>query len=583
MFSYIKAFLITIFSLLIQDSSLKGHPPCITDLQSDTWVGTDALGRELPGAEQCPAPREGKFVGLFYFLWLGTHGQGGPYDITKLLAENPENPAYAGPGAFHHWGQSELGYYLSDSEYVIRKHAQMIADAGVDTLIFDVTNAVTYEPVYTKLCAVYTQMRAEGTATPQICFMTHSNAAATMQKLYDEFYAKGLYKELWFYWKGKPLLLGDPAGVSPEVKEFFSLRDCWAWVGGQDTWNWLEHSPQKIAWHESPDKPEEVSVCVAQHPTGNIGRSNQNGVQPPHDQFGLTTTMHQGLYFQQQWESALKIDPEFIFITGWNEWVAQRFTSDSGQHFLGKPLPKGGTFFVDAYNQEFSRDIEPMKDGHSDNYYYQMIAGIRQFKGIRPGINSQPPAYIIIDGQFDDWNNVQAVYYDTPCDTMHRNETGWGNAGQYVNNTGRNDFTRAMVAYDDRNIYFYIETRENISPATDKNWMMLFLDTDQNHQTGWQGYDWLINGQPASESTLSLAAADNRWNWHKTLDLSYKVSGNKMEICLPRPAISQEKAQIAFDFHWSDNIQKENDILEFSLSGDSAPNRRLNYRYNSGK
>ncbi|MBN2842942.1 MAG: hypothetical protein JXM68_07620, partial [Sedimentisphaerales bacterium] len=390
--------------------------------------------------------------------------------------------------------------------------------------------------------------------------------------------------DLWFIWKGKPLILGDPAGVSEQVKQFFTLRDCWAWVGGQDTWNWLDHTPQKIAWHESADKPEEVSVCVAQHPTGNIGRSNQNGAQPPHDQLKLTDTMNHGLYFQEQWESALKIDPEFIFITGWNEWVAQRFTSDSGQHFLGTPLPQGGTFFVDAYNQEFSRDIEPMKDGHSDNYYYQMIAGIRKFKGVRPGITDQPVAIINIDGRFADWDKVKATYYDTAFDTIHRNEKGWGNAGHYTNNTGRNDFILAKVAYGKKNIYFYIETRENITPPTDKKWMLLFIDSDRNHNTGWQGYDFLINSQPAGNKTTSLAAAvDNSWNWHKTSDLSYRINGNKMEIMLPRKAISQTSDNISFDFHWSDNIQKENDIMEFSLSGDSAPNRRLNYRYNSGK
>ncbi|MBN1125391.1 MAG: hypothetical protein JXA82_10310, partial [Sedimentisphaerales bacterium] len=44
------------------------------DLYSDTWAATDALGRELPGFEECGPPREGRTVGLFYFLWLGQHG-----------------------------------------------------------------------------------------------------------------------------------------------------------------------------------------------------------------------------------------------------------------------------------------------------------------------------------------------------------------------------------------------------------------------------------------------------------------------------------------------------------------------------
>ena len=37
----------------------------IRDLYSDTWVATDALGRELPGYDQVGAPRKNRAVGLF--------------------------------------------------------------------------------------------------------------------------------------------------------------------------------------------------------------------------------------------------------------------------------------------------------------------------------------------------------------------------------------------------------------------------------------------------------------------------------------------------------------------------------------
>ncbi len=44
------------------------------DLFSDTWVATDALGRQLPGYEECGPVRENRTVGIFYFLWLGQYG-----------------------------------------------------------------------------------------------------------------------------------------------------------------------------------------------------------------------------------------------------------------------------------------------------------------------------------------------------------------------------------------------------------------------------------------------------------------------------------------------------------------------------
>src|SRR5207248_1211566 len=59
------------------------------DVMSDTWVATDALGRGLPLAEEVGPPRADKFVGVFYFLWLGQAGDEGPFDIAKILARDP--------------------------------------------------------------------------------------------------------------------------------------------------------------------------------------------------------------------------------------------------------------------------------------------------------------------------------------------------------------------------------------------------------------------------------------------------------------------------------------------------------------
>ena len=127
------------------------------DTFADTWVATDALGRQLPGAAEAGPPRADRTVGIFYFLWLGKHIQGGPYDITRILAQDPDamqkpdSPLWGPLHAPHHWGESLFGYYLTDDESVLRKHAQMLSDAGVDVVIFDVTNQITYPHWYRAL------------------------------------------------------------------------------------------------------------------------------------------------------------------------------------------------------------------------------------------------------------------------------------------------------------------------------------------------------------------------------------------------------------------------------------------------
>ena len=563
------------------------------DLFSDSWVATDALGRALPGYATCGPPRSGKTVGLFYYIWHGEHGTGGPYDVTRLLSANPTNPAWGPQGAFHHWGESEFGYYLSGDEYVIRKHAHMFADAGVDVIIFDVTNGPTYRSNYLRLCQIYTQIRAEGGTTPQICFMANALGDAVVQTLYDQFYSQNLHPDLWLYWKGRPLVLAPLNGMvvngrtithSQQVLSFFNMRYSWTWMdAGQDVWKWMDYYPQQYGWHESSGLPEQLSVSCGIVPHANQGRSYRNGAQPAHDQYGLSGKQDQGLCFAEQWTRLNSIDPEFLLITQWNEWVAQRQIAEAGRWFLGKQLSAGESWFIDEYNQEYSRDIEPMKAGHTDNYYYQMISGIRRYKGVRPPPEPGPPAVIHVDGNFSDWVDVEPEFRDTSHDTTHRNEPGWGSAGTYVNTTGRNDLLTSKVAYDSENIHFYAETRDPITPSTDPYWMLLFINSDRSHSTGWEGYDYLVNLSVAGSTMTTLRQNTGGWNWAHAADVPYAVNGNKMEIRIPRSALGLAgNPSISFDFHWADNIQHSDDIVEFSVNGDSAPNRRSDYRYDNG-
>jgi len=222
----------------------------------------------------------------------------------------------------------------------------------------------------------------------------------------------------------------------------------------------------------------------------NIGRNYHNGAQPPDDKINTA----EGLHFAEHWKRALEVDPEFIFICEWNEWTAIRLINNGEHKFLcGKPIKKGASFFVDVYNAEYSRDVEPMKGGHYDSFYFQMIDNIRKYKGVRKPQKVSPQKTIVGDGKFKDWENVTPEFKDQIGDVYHRDHPGWGRIKSYVNKTGRNDFKSLKVARDDKNIYFYAETDKDISSYKDKNWMMLFIDVDANMSTGWEGCDYLIN------------------------------------------------------------------------------------------
>ena len=84
----------------------------------------------------------------------------------------------------YYWGEPLFGFYLANAPWVLRCHAILLADAGIDTLIFDTTNRRAYRDVYLRLCEVFHQIRREGGRTPQIVFIVNTEAGATTQEIY---------------------------------------------------------------------------------------------------------------------------------------------------------------------------------------------------------------------------------------------------------------------------------------------------------------------------------------------------------------------------------------------------------------
>jgi hypothetical protein len=209
------------------------------EIASDTWVAVDGLGRALPNITQVGPRRANRTVGIFYFIQIGYYRTiDGPYDVSKILKAHPEalynvNDSHWGSyNCTHHWGESLFGYYVSDDDFIIRKHASMLVNAGIDVIIFDVSYGRIFRDAYHKLCSIYTDIRAKGGRTPQIAFFCPFTYRGNMGKnvtreLYEDLYAKGLYSDLWFRWKGKPLMLADPGYVDDDIRQFFTLLHIW--------------------------------------------------------------------------------------------------------------------------------------------------------------------------------------------------------------------------------------------------------------------------------------------------------------------------------------------------------------------
>jgi hypothetical protein len=217
----------------------------------------------------------------------------------------------------------------------------------VDVIIFDNTNGQwTWKESYDVLFEVFAEARAQGVNTPKISFLlpfsASEDAAAQLRMLYHDIYEPGRYQELWFYWKGRPLLMAYPAALNvlnvqdpadKAIKSFFSFRPSnpsYTTKGLPGQWGWLSVYPQAV-YRNWLGVPEQMAVGVAQNHSAARGLTAMNG----ENVFGRTYTskgydtrenaVRLGANFAEQWEYALKIDPEFVFVTGFNEWVAGRF------------------------------------------------------------------------------------------------------------------------------------------------------------------------------------------------------------------------------------------------------------------
>jgi hypothetical protein len=220
-----------------------------------------------------------------------------------------------------------------------------------------------------------------------------------------------------------------------------------------------------------------------------------------------------------------------------------------------------------------------MNGGHGDAYYYQLAGFIRRLKGCRPlpPVVSQP---IMLDGAFDDWRQVAPEFRDTIGDVAHRDHPGWQGEPPFRDITGRNDLIFAKISLDATNVYFYVRTRDTLTPAADPNWMLLFVDADRDPQTGWLGYDLVLNRKKPAEPGVAIleryAGTGNQWG--AFLKVPCRFAAREIEIAIPRSVLQNFEPGRGLNFKWSDNIRHDGGAADFTLHGDSAPNDRFNYR-----
>lgn len=572
-------------------------------INNANWSGVDGLGRKLPTYREVGPPKKNRWVGLFYWQWHNNlRCLPDSYNVTEYLQAHPGfrdfevNPQGGPPHPTWYWAEPLFGYYKSTDPWVVRKHLIMIADAGVDFLFFDYTNSGIYDNELAVFLRVAKELKSKGVAVPKLAFFLNFQPEWKAEALYKKWYKPGTYDDMWFMWDGKPLMMAaeptdagklkDPS-VLPELQGYFTWRQTWALhdpAKYPTRWRFLDGTPQRPAL--GPDGKIEQMV-VSKSTGGPINTNMQTGGvscvpghQPVYDNQWCSKDCAKGLFFQEQWKTAGKIGAPILLVTGWNEWTASVWNTH-GVPFLGKITNDDGTgYFVDEFNMEFNRDLEPMKSGYADGYYMQFVANMRRYKGMTAPQTTSPMKTIRIDGKFGDWNDVTPLFRDARSDTAQRDFNGTVPHSHYVDNSTRNDIVTSQVARDKQNIYFRVTTSAPLTPSSDKNWMMLLINSDCSQSTGWHGYDYLIDRTRAGGNCSVERCAGTGWNWKRIGMVRMAVSGNSMELSLPLRLLRLNSAHgLRLDFKWIDNMPTHPKITDFYIYGDAAPDGRFNYHY----
>lgn len=587
--------------------------------------GVDDFGRKFDASSGVKNDKS-RYVGIFYFTWLGQHGgqQSGIYNITKLLDENPDelwnisNNKTSPTMQYHFWGEPLYGYYNSLDPWVIRRHVELLTMAGVDFLVLDATNGVEYFQVADVLFPILQEYYNKGWNVPKIVYYCNSSSNQVVGRLYEGYttdpnakglkktgiYKSGLYKDLWFRPNGKPLIIAvtkvtnKSAGwengnnnlhrvTDQRLLDFFEFKESqWPTVPDdiQNGFPWIEFKRPQTVYTDV------INVGVAQHnklPFSDAaldegiasqmwgrGFTSQNGANH------TSTAIRMGLNFEEQWGVALKKSVKYTFITGWNEWAAIKFVGSPSPFLPGNPER---VYFVDTFNEEFSRDVEMMKGGYKDNFYMQMVRNIRTLKYNKYKVETNAANTVIdIRKGLSQWKNVKDVYY-AMTNKGNRNFSDFSRTTKYIDNSMINDIEEIRVANDDQNIYFLVKCSANINvKLTSEKFMNLLIDVDGVTGKPFYGYDYIINRKPDRYGNTSIEKYNyerGKYNFQTMNNALFTINGKYMQIKFSKKSLGITGSSFKINFKFADNVNNMLDIQNFYISGTTAPYGRINYTY----
>ncbi len=299
----------------------------------------------------------------------------------------------------------------------LARHASQLTAAGVDFVVTDQTNIADYGAFgdaiqlrpFEVMIEEWRKLRANGIKTPDVAAWQRLSAPGSMVPhvlaVYDapenaqmipRDAASG--KKLFFY---PDLPDVDPALVAL-VSQNGGKNDIvavpmWVQRQAQGSWSFFAQCQEGTQITDAP---------CAQTATTNSVVGSQLAVSPSY-QLGYASVpfqavgVHHGITLRKQFETAFSLKPNWLFLSGWNEQIAQPQSGAPAASMGLETDPSGANrAFVDTYGVEFSRDIEPSKEYGS--MIYDLVRSCIRVYRLGSATCDQPNEPCCQGGKFSD-------------------------------------------------------------------------------------------------------------------------------------------------------------------------------------
>ncbi|MCQ2428599.1 MAG: hypothetical protein MJ137_09445, partial [Clostridia bacterium] len=269
------------------------------EVMPDTWVFTDGLGRKALTNADVGAPRSDREVVIFYSDWHDNFSKNcRPFNVQQFLDNEAKRGVnlpdiindyrYSGwpTGSVQHfWSTPVYGYYSTADEWVLRRQAELLANAGIDAISTDNTNGTyTWKSSYDAIFETWSKAMDDGVAAPKVSFMlpfaSGHDTNEQLKSLYFDIYSTGKYRDLWYMRDGQPLIMAHPEGLAvssdylqSQIMSFFNFRYNYpGYINSNPAvknWGWLSVYPQAVYYASNEDRQngiiEQITVGAAEN------------------------------------------------------------------------------------------------------------------------------------------------------------------------------------------------------------------------------------------------------------------------------------------------------------------------------